>query len=41
MPESLYLKDTIDLSEFETSNIAAGSKLVLRLPIDQPCCVIK
>ena len=31
----------IDTSEFESATVGAGCKLVLRVPIDQPNCVIR
>jgi len=41
VPESYYLKDTIDTSSFESVTIGAGSKLHIKLTIDQPYCVIR
>jgi len=41
VPESYYLKDKIDTTEFESTTVGAGCKLVLKVPIDQPNCVIR
>ncbi|KAF6029883.1 SEC14L2 [Bugula neritina] len=41
VPESYYLKDVIDTTEFESTTISAGCKLVLKVPIEQPNCVIR
>lgn len=41
VPESYYLKDIIDTTQFESATVSAGCKLALKVPIDQPNCVIR
>ncbi|XP_067934790.1 retinal-binding protein-like isoform X1 [Watersipora subatra] len=41
VPESYYLIDSIETSEFESATISPGCKLALKVPIDRPNCVIR